>query len=72
MFEHLATNDLIRIVEAGGGFEIVANRFSTNDLVRIAAAANGKGRLIFTDVGHLPVNDIVRISEAGQGSVHFR
>jgi len=38
------TNDLIRIVAAGGGMYLAASK-PTNDLIRIAAA--GKGCVLF-------------------------
>lgn len=71
MFDHLETNDLIRIANAGGGFKLSAARRDINDLIRIANAAGGKGRLVLVDAGRFTTNDLIRISNAGKGSVYF-
>lgn len=72
MVAHLDTNDLIRLANAGGGFEISARGRDVNDLIRIANAAGGKGRIEITDANAFGANDLIRIANAGQGSVLFR
>jgi hypothetical protein len=72
LISHLETNDLIRIANAGGGFELSATGRDINDIIRIANAAGGKGRIDLTGASHLTVNDIIRIANAGKGSVFFR
>lgn len=69
-FEHLTTNDLVRIASAGGGLTLSATGRSVNDLVRIASAASSKGaQLTITELKQFLVNDLVRISAAGNGCV---
>jgi hypothetical protein len=66
-----ATNELIRIAAAGGGFRINAAR-DINDLVRIAAAAGQHGaRVVIHGVGNMPTDDLIRIAAAGKGAVAF-
>jgi hypothetical protein len=72
VISHFETNDLIRIANAGGGFELSATGRDVNDIIRIANAAGGKGRIDLTGAGHLGVNDIIRIANAGKGSVFFK
>lgn len=72
MISHIETNDLIRIANAGGGFELSATGRDINDIIRIANAAGGKGRIELTSVDHFGVNDLIRIANAGKGSVFFK
>ena len=71
MYELKDLNDLIRIANAGGGWEMEAGLRSTNDLVRLANAAGGKGRLVLSGMTLRPTEDLIRIANAGKGSVFF-
>ena len=71
-FQVRSTNDLVRIVAAGGGLVMDAAVRSTNDLVRIAAAGSSKGApLVFRDMAVRSTDDLVRIAAAGKGCVQF-
>jgi hypothetical protein len=72
MYELKDLNDLIRIANAGGGWEMEAGLRSTNDLVRLANAAGGKGRLVLNGMTLRPTEDLIRIANAGKGSVFFK
>lgn len=72
MYELKDLNDLIRIANAGGGWEMEAGLRSTNDLVRLANAAGGKGRLVLSGMTLRPTEDLIRIANAGKGSVFFK
>ncbi len=72
MFEHLDTNDLVRIAAAGGGFSTNAGFREVNDLIRIASAAGVSGaKLTFQNLTHLSTEEIIRISAAGKGNIVF-
>jgi hypothetical protein len=64
------TDDLVRIVNAGGGLDLRNMSKPTEDLVRIASAASGK-RAAVTINGNKPTDDLVRIASAGKGCVTF-
>lgn len=69
-FEHRATEDLIRIANAGGGFTLDAGFRSTEDLIRIANAASNKGaRVVFRGLAQRSTEDLIRIGNAGKGAV---
>jgi DNA replication protein len=71
-FSARLTDDLIRIVAAGGGVRLDAGARMTDDLIRIAAAAkNGGARLYLVGMSARLTDDLVRISTAGKGSVVF-
>lgn len=72
MFETRDINDLIRLANAGGGWEMEAGLKATNDLVRLANAAAGKGRLVLSGMAMRPNDDLIRIANAGKGSVFFK
>lgn len=70
--EAKATEDLIRIAAAGGGFNINASGRSTEDLIRVAAAAGNKGaRVSFIGMRSKSTEDLIRIGAAGKGAVVF-
>lgn len=72
MFDHMVTDDLIRIAFAGGGFTLKASTRSTDDLIRIAHAASSKGaRVTFAGLRARSTDDFIRIGAAGKGSVDF-
>jgi hypothetical protein len=69
-FEHRSTEDLVRLVSAGGGLKLTATDRPTDDLVLIAAAAADWGvPVTFSGIDCRGTDDLVRIVEAGQGSV---
>lgn len=66
------TDQLVRIVAAGGGMRISANGKTTDQLVRIAAAASTKkSRIEIIDVNNFTTDQLVRIAAAGNGAVFF-
>lgn len=69
-FEHRSTEELIRLVQAGGGLKLTATDRSTEDLVLIAAAAAEWGVFVtFSGLEGRTTDDLLRIVAAGQGSV---
>ena len=69
-FEHRSTEDLIRLVQAGGGLMFSATDRPTDDLVRIAAAAAEWGvPVTFSGLENRGTDDLLLIAVAGQGSV---
>jgi hypothetical protein len=69
-FEHRSTEELVRIVQAGGGLKLTATHRSTDDLVLIAAAAPDWGvPVTLSGLEDRSTDDLVLIAEAGQGSV---
>lgn len=70
---NLPTNDLIRLVAAGGGLTVSARNFVVEDLIRIAsAAANKRSRIVITDANAATVDNLIRIAAAGGGTVEFQ
>ena len=65
------TEELLRIVAAGGGMRLDASKMTTDDLVAIAAALSQNARLILTGLGARSTDDLVRIAAAGRGGVFF-
>jgi hypothetical protein len=66
------TQDLVRIVSAGGGVQVDASLKLTDDLVRIAAAARQSGaRIEIKNSGRKLTQDLVRVASAGGGNVLF-
>lgn len=71
-FNARLTDDLIRIVAAGGGMRLDAGARMTDDLIRIAAAAkNGRARLYLSGMSARMTDDLIRIGAAGKGCVVF-
>lgn len=69
-FEQRSTEDLIRVVRAGGGLRLTATDRSTDDLVLIAsAAADWSVTVTFSGLDDRSTDDLVLIADAGQGSV---
>jgi hypothetical protein len=69
-FEHRSTEDLIRVVRAGGGLKLTVADRSTEDLVRIAAAAADWGvSVTFSGLEDRSTDDLALIADAGQGLV---
>lgn len=66
-----STDDLIRIVAAGGSVRVSATRIGASDLVRVAAAMVQRSRLIVTGCGRLSVEEAVTIASASSGVVLF-
>lgn len=72
-FKSRLTDDLIRIVAAGGGVCIDAKSRLTDDLIRIAAAAKSSGaHVTFEGMSARLTDDLIRISAAGKGHVVLR
>ena len=70
---NLSSNELTRIVGAGGGVEIDASQYSANDLTRIAGAGKAhKPLVVIYKTDRVSVDDLTRIGGAGKGAVHFR
>lgn len=67
-----STDDLIRIVEAGGGLTLDVETKAKDELVRIATAAGQfEANVTFTNVTSLAVDDLVEIAKAGDNMVTF-
>ena len=69
-----STEDLIRIISAGGGMEVDLGMRPVEDVIRIAAAASLKPgtRLVLDGMQMRTVEDLIRIAAAGKGAVVFR
>jgi hypothetical protein len=68
----ISTDDLVKIVEAGGGVTFDAEAKTKDELVRIAtAAAQFDATVTFRNVTSLSVDDLVEIAKAGDGWVIF-
>jgi hypothetical protein len=66
------TNDLVSIVEAGGGLDLDVSMRFTPDLVKIASAALKSGAtVILRNIGMRVTHDLVEIAQAGGGRVIF-
>ena len=64
--------DLIRIIQAGGGITVDGTR-PTEELIKIAAAASaGKAKVIMAESEYKTADDLIRIAKAGGGNVVFQ
>jgi 5-enolpyruvylshikimate-3-phosphate synthase len=69
---NLTTNEIQRIVSAGGGVEISADGKMANELQRIASVASNSGATVrIKDASNLISNEMQRIASAGGGNVIF-
>jgi hypothetical protein len=72
-FEVRTTDELIRILLAGGGLSFDASLRSTDHLVRMALAARQSGcALELLNLDLRSTDELVRIALAGSGRVHFK
>ena len=72
MIMSLSTEDLVKIVEAGGGLTLEAGSKSKDDLVTIATGATNLDVILtLKNVTALTVDDLVEIARAGDGCVTF-
>ena len=68
----MSTDDLVKIVDAGGGLTLDAGTKSKDELVRIAeVAAMSDAGVTFRNVTALAVDDLVEIAKAGDGCISF-
>ena len=68
----MPVDDLIRIVNAGGGFRLDATHRYPDELMQIATAAKtGGATVIFYGMSAYYTDDLMRIATAGMGSVIF-
>jgi aspartokinase len=66
-----ATDQLIRIARAGGGFYVDASR-GTDKLIKIARAAAGTGaEIVVTNASKKTTDQLIEIAKAGDGCVMF-
>ena len=66
------TEELVRIVNAGGGLVLEVTRRPTDELAKIAAAAKRSGAtVIFRHVATRKTDDLAKIAAAGKGVVIF-
>ena len=66
------TEQLVRIVSAGGGFRLDTSGRQPEELVRIAAVARtSKATVIFAGMGMRSIDDLMKIGSAGKGCVIF-
>ncbi len=72
MFEMRSIDEVVRIVEAGGGVVLAASMKRREDLVRIAqAAARSGAKVTLQGLGMRGTDEIVEIASAGGGNVIF-
>ena len=78
MFETRTTDELVRIVSAGGGFRLNAGGMKTEDLVRIASCAaphskehNHGATIVLAGLSGRTTDELVRIASCGHGHVIF-
>ncbi len=63
-----STDDMVRVLAAGGGLVIDATYKSTDELVRIAAAAGHSGAALHIhNLHYKSIDDLVRIGAASKG-----
>jgi hypothetical protein len=68
----LSTDDLIKIVEVGGGLMLDGGSMSKEDLLRLAAAAGKfEAGVTLRNLTGTAVDDLVEISRASDGYVTF-
>jgi hypothetical protein len=72
MMMSISTDDLLKIVEAGGGLTLDAGTKTKDELVGIATAAGHfEVLLALRNVIGLALDDLVEIAKAGDGMVTF-
>ena len=68
----LSTDEIVRIVAAGGGIILDTKYKSTDELVRIAASSKPNGaKVILRNLTYKSTDELVRIGAAGKGNVIF-
>jgi DNA replication protein len=66
------TDELVKIVAAGGGLAVEAGRRTTDELVKIAAAARQSGAtVVFKNAAVRKTDALMKIAAAGKGKVIF-
>ena len=71
-YDHLSTDDLMRIATCGGGFSINAGPRSIDDLMKIANCAGASSaRITLTGMHLRSTADLMRIATCGKGCVVF-
>jgi DNA replication protein len=67
-----STDDLVKILAAGGGLVLDAGRKSIDDLMKIArAGAEGECLVTMRNVGEKTTEELIKIVTVGDGSVVF-
>lgn len=67
-----STDDLVKIVAAGGGLILDAEAKSTDELIKIAnAAAESEAFVTMRKVGEKNTDELIKIAAAGDGAVVF-
>lgn len=70
MLSNKTTDQLWRIVAAGGGLDFDASRFTTDQLWRLAAATQAHGsKITFRGISNRSNDDLWRLAAAGRGNV---
>ena len=68
----MSTDDLVKIIEAGGSLTFDAEAKTKEELVRIATAAGQfEAAVTFTNVTSISVDDLVEIAKVGDNLVTF-
>jgi len=70
-FDHLRTDDLMKIASCGGGFTISGGQRSVADLMKIATCAGATGARITLTGMNASTDDLMRIATCGNGCVVF-
>ncbi len=71
-FSMKTTDELFKIVAAGGGLVLEAGRRTTDELIGISAAAKRSGAIVvFRNMAMRKTDSLVKIAAAGKGKVIF-
>ena len=71
-FSMKTTDELVKIVAAGGGLVVEGGRRTTDELVKIAAAARHSGAyIVFKNTAMRKTDALIKIAAAGKGKVIF-
>lgn len=71
-FQLRSTDELIRILLAGGGLSLDASMRSTDDLIRMALATKHSGAILtLANLHRRPTDELIRIGLASGGRVVF-
>jgi len=71
-FSRRHTDEMVRIIHAGGGFIFEAGSLHTEEIVKLAHATVARGaKLTLLGLQSRHTDELVRIAHAGQGNVIF-
>jgi ABC-type branched-subunit amino acid transport system substrate-binding protein len=71
-FSMKTTDEIVKIVAAGGGLVVEAGRRTTDELIKIATAAKHSGAtVVFRNMAVRKTDALMKIAAAGKGKVIF-